>query len=77
MLLKLVVDEDIELLLDAVAAYDTVCVGATRSSSVLQALFESLLETVGEEVDATIAMVRGSKETTRSIREGLIDRLSA
>ncbi|WP_135827231.1 amino acid permease [Halorussus ruber] len=73
---EVVVGEDIEnALLDAVAKYDTVCVGATRSRSVSQALFGSIPETIGEEVDATVAMVRGPKETTRSVREGLIDRL--
>ena len=75
---EVVVGEDIEkTLLDAVGRYDTVCVGATRSGSVTQALFGSIPETIGEEVDATVAMIRGPKETTRSIREGLIERLNA
>ncbi|NHN61370.1 MULTISPECIES: amino acid permease [Halorussus] len=74
---EVVVGDDVEeLLLDAVAAYDTVCVGATRSGSVSQALFGSIPETIGEEVDATVAMVRGPRQTTRSVREGLVDRLN-
>ncbi|UPW00377.1 amino acid permease [Halorussus gelatinilyticus] len=74
---RVVVGEDIEeVLLDAVAAYDTVCVGATRSGSVSQALFGSIPEKIGEEVDATVVMVRGQKETARSVRQGIIDRLS-
>ena len=74
---RVVIGDDIEeTLLDTVAAYDTVCVGATRSSSVSQALFGSIPETIGEEIDATVAIVRGPKETPRSIREGLIDRLN-
>ncbi|NEU57850.1 amino acid permease [Halorussus sp. MSC15.2] len=75
---EVVVGDDIEqTLLDAVAAYDTVCVGATRSGSVSQALFGSIPETIGERVDATVAMVRGPKETARSVREGVIDRLNS
>jgi nucleotide-binding universal stress UspA family protein len=74
---SVVVSEDVEAtLLESVAAFDTVCVGATRSGSVSQALFGSIPETIGEEVDATVAMVRGPKETTRSVREGVIDRLN-
>ncbi|UPV76715.1 amino acid permease (plasmid) [Halorussus limi] len=73
---EVVVGEDIEeTLLAAVSEYDTVCVGATRSGSVSQALFGSIPETIGEEVDATVAMIRGPKETTRSVREGLIEYL--
>ncbi|MFC4448998.1 amino acid permease [Halorussus aquaticus] len=75
---EVVVGDDIEqTLLDAVAAYDTVCVGATRSGSVSQALFGSIPETIGERVDATVAMVRGPKQTARSVREGVIDRLNS
>jgi amino acid transporter/nucleotide-binding universal stress UspA family protein len=65
-----------ETLLESVAAFDTVCVGATRSGAVSKALFGSIPETIGEEVDATVAMVRGPRETTRSVREGVIDRLN-
>lgn len=72
-----VVGEDVEdALLDAVAGYDTVCVGATRSGSVSQALFGSIPESIGEKVDATVVLVRGPRETTRSIKQGLIERLS-
>ncbi len=74
---KVVVSDAVEeTLLETVEEFDTVCVGATRSGSVSQALFGSIPETIGEEVDATVAMVRGPKETTRSVREGLIDRLN-
>jgi nucleotide-binding universal stress UspA family protein len=74
---RVVVSEGVEeTLLESVEAFDTVCVGATRSGSVSQALFGSIPETIGEEIDATVAMVRGPKETTRSVREGVIDRLN-
>ncbi|WP_137285027.1 amino acid permease [Halorussus salinisoli] len=74
---SVIVSEDVEeTLLESVAAFDTVCVGATRSGSVSRALFGSIPETIGEEVDSTVAMVRGRKETTRSVREGVIDRLN-
>jgi nucleotide-binding universal stress UspA family protein len=74
---RVVVSEDVEkTLLGSVGAFDTVCVGATRSGSVSQALFGSISETIGEEVDSTVAMVRGPKETTWSVREGIIDRLN-
>lgn len=55
-----IVSENVEAtLLESVAAFDTVCIGATRSGSVSQSLFGSIPETIGEERDATVAMVRG------------------
>jgi amino acid transporter/nucleotide-binding universal stress UspA family protein len=72
-----VVSDDVETaILDAVGAFDTVCVGATRSGTVSQALFGSIPETIGEEVDSTVAMVRGPEESARSVREGLVERLT-
>jgi len=60
----------------AVEEYDTVCVGATRAGAVSQALFGSLPERVGAEVDATVAMVRGEEGSPRTIREAIVERLS-
>jgi len=70
------VAEDIEAtILEAAAAYDTVCVGATRSGPVSQAVFGSLPETVGEETDRTVVMARGPEESTMSVREAIARRL--
>jgi amino acid transporter/nucleotide-binding universal stress UspA family protein len=74
---EVLVSDDVEAsILDAVGAFDTVCVGATRSGAVSQALFGSIPETIGEQVDSTVAMVRGPEETARSVREGLVERLT-
>ena len=70
------VAEDIEqTILDAAEDYDTICVGATRSGAISQAVFGSLPETVGEEVDTTVVMARGPEESVMSIREALLRRL--
>ena len=70
------VAEDIEqTILDAAEDYDTICVGATRSGAISQAVFGSLPETVGEEVDKTVVMARGPEESAMSIREALLRRL--
>ncbi|WP_232700705.1 amino acid permease [Halobacterium wangiae] len=73
---RVVVDGDVEDAILAVADdFDTVCVGATRSSAVSQALFGSIPETIGERTDGTVAMVRGSENAPMSIREALVRRL--
>jgi amino acid transporter/nucleotide-binding universal stress UspA family protein len=73
---RVVVADDVETaILDAVDEYDTVCVGATRSGAVTQALFGSLPEAIGEGTDGTVAMVRGPEESPMSIREAIVERL--
>lgn len=62
-------------ILDAAAEYDTVCLGATRSGPVSQAVFGSLPETVGERVDRTVVMTRGPEESAMSVREAVARRL--
>lgn len=68
--------EDIEEAVLAVAReYDTICVGATRSGPVSQAVFGSLPETVGEKTDRTVVMARGAEESPMSIRQAVVRRL--
>ena len=70
------VAEDTEqTILEAAAEYDTICVGATRSGAISQAVFGSLPETIGEEVDKTVVMARGPEESAMSVREALLRRL--
>lgn len=74
----LVSDGDIrETLLDAVADYDTICVGATRSTAVAQALFGSIPEEIGEKSKGTVALARGALYRPRSVTQGLVDWLSS
>ncbi|MFB6098448.1 MAG: amino acid permease, partial [Salinibacter sp.] len=73
----IVADGDIrETLLEATSGYDTICVGATRSTPVAQALFGSIPEEIGEKSDDTVAIARGSLYRPRSVTRGLIDWLS-
>jgi amino acid transporter/nucleotide-binding universal stress UspA family protein len=75
---RVVVGDDVkDTLLRAVDDYDTVCIGATRSGTVSQALFGSIPETIGERTDGTVAIARGPEESPRSIREALVERLQA
>jgi APA family basic amino acid/polyamine antiporter len=74
----IVTDGDIrETLLDAVADYDTICVGATRSTAVAQALFGSIPEEIGEKSEGTVALARGALYKPRSVSQGVIDWLSS
>jgi len=74
---RVVVAEDVEsAILEAADDYDTICVGATRSGPVTQAVFGSVPEAVGEAVDRTVVMARGPEESTMSIREAIAHRLS-
>jgi APA family basic amino acid/polyamine antiporter len=73
----LVTDDDIRnTLLDAVDEYDTICVGATRSTAVAQALFGSIPEEVGEKSEGTVALARGALYKPRSVAQGVVDVLS-
>ncbi|MFC6770085.1 amino acid permease [Halorubrum pallidum] len=70
------VAEDTEqTIIDAAQDYDTICAGATRSGAISQAVFGSLPETIGTEVDRTVVMARGPEESAMSIREALLRRL--
>jgi nucleotide-binding universal stress UspA family protein len=72
-----VVDEDVEAaVLQAVAGYDTICVGATREGAISQALFGSLPETLGRQADGTVVMAQGASSSPRSIRQAIIEWLS-
>lgn len=74
---KVVVVDDVqEGLLQAVEEYDTICVGATRSGGLTQALFGSIPERIGAEARGTVAIVRGHQYRPRSVTEGLVERLS-
>jgi len=72
------VADDIEgTILDVASAYDTICVGATRSGAVSQAVFGSLPETIGEQADGTVVMARGPEESAMSVREAVVRRLES
>lgn len=73
---EVIVSEDTEgAILEAATAYDTICVGATRSGSVSQAVFGTVPERIGEAVDRTVVMARGPEQSPMSIREALRRRL--
>jgi APA family basic amino acid/polyamine antiporter len=70
-----VAEDTEEAIIDVAEEYDTICVGATRSGAVTQAVFGSLPEKVGAEVDRTVVMARGPEESPMSIREAIARRL--
>ncbi|GGK77015.1 amino acid permease [Haloarcula sebkhae] len=75
---RIEVAEDIEgAILDAATGYDTICVGATRTGAVSQAVFGSLPETIGERTDQTVVMARGPEESAMSIRQAIVRRLES
>ncbi len=74
---KVVVSDDVrQTLLDHVTDYDTVVIGATRSTAVRQALFGSIPEEIGEKSDANVIITRGREYKPRTVAEGIIERLS-
>ncbi len=66
-----------EALLQAAGKYDTICIGATRSTAVRQALFGSIPEEIGAQAEGTVIIARGHEYKPRTVTEGLIERLSA
>lgn len=74
---KVVVADDVRAaLMESIKDYDTVCIGATRSTSVRKALFGSIPEEIGENTDGTVIITRGREYKPRTVTEGIIDRLS-
>lgn len=75
---EVIVEEDDvrETLVEAAGRFDTVCVGATRSTRLAQALFGSIPETIGEHAPGTVIIVRGTRYRPRTIADALIQRLS-
>jgi len=65
-----------DTLLKAVEDYDTVCIGATRSTAITQALFGSIPEEIGEQAKGTVIITRGREYRPRTVTEGIIERLS-
>lgn len=72
----LVSDNTRETLLKAVSGFDTICIGATRSTAVRQALFGSIPEEIGEQSDGTVIITRGRTYKPRTVTEGIVERLS-
>ncbi len=64
-----------ERLITAAASYDTVCVGATGTSPVAQALYGTIPEQLVEASDGTVLMARGEQRSPRTLRQALIQRL--
>jgi nucleotide-binding universal stress UspA family protein len=64
-----------QVILKAVEEFDTICVGATRSGAISQAVFGSLPEKIGAEVDKTVVMAREPEDSPISVREAIARRL--
>ena len=75
---EVIVADDVRTaLFEAVAPYDTICIGSTRSTSVTQALFGSIPEKIGAEAEGTVAIVSGPQYRPRTVSEAIVERLSA
>ncbi len=73
-----IVDDDLEgSLRRAVRGYDTVCMGASRSTPAAQSLFGALPRVIEEEVpDATLAVVRAPQSRIRTVLDAIAEQLS-
>lgn len=71
-----VTDEVTEALLEAAEDYDTVCIGASRSTAVAQSLFGSLPKILAEGTPATVAVVRRPTYPARTAMRALSERWS-
>ncbi|MEL7833420.1 amino acid permease [Fodinibius sp. Rm-B-1B1-1] len=74
---EVVIADDIrEALMQNIENFDTVIIGATRSTAVRQALFGSIPEAIGEKSNANVIITRGREYKPRTVTEGIIERLS-
>ena len=74
---EVVVDGDIEsAILENIKKYDTVCVGVSERRAVSKILWGSLADRIVERSEGNVALIRGEYDIHRSIREGIVERLS-
>lgn len=74
---EVVVAEDTRaVLLEITNNYDTAIIGATRSTSMRQAIFGSIPEEIGEKSEGTVIITRGRQHKPRTVTQGVIDRLT-
>jgi len=71
----IVTDSVRETLIDTVTEYDTICVGATGTSTVAQALYGSIPQQIVKESDGTVLMARSENRAPRTFRQALVQRL--
>ncbi len=74
---KVIVGDDIETaILEHIDEYDTVCLGVSEKRSVSKILWGSVADRVVSRADGNVALVRGEYDIHRSVREGIVERLS-
>lgn len=61
--------------LEALGASDLICIGATRSTRITQALFGSIPERIGERAAGPVAIVRGPEYRPRTLAQAVVERL--
>ncbi|MCU4742191.1 amino acid permease [Natronoglomus mannanivorans] len=73
---SVIVSDDVrQTLVEEIRKYDTVCVGATGTSTVAQALYGSIPQTIVQESSGTVVMARGENRAPRTFRQALVQRL--
>ncbi len=68
-------DDVTETILAELGADDLVCIGATRSTGLAQALFGSIPEEIASRAAGTVAIVREREYRPRSLVDALVERL--
>lgn len=69
---RVVVADDVyKSLIEVASDYQTVCIGATRSTQVERALFGTIPEQVGERATATVVIVRARDQSLPSLSEAM------
>ncbi len=69
---EVMIDDDVERALVTMAeSFQTVCIGATRSSRLERALFGDIPEAVGEKAPGNVVIVRGEAKVRRSFWEAI------
>ena len=74
---KILVTENVrDTLLETVAEYDTVSVGATGQNFVARALYGSIPRDIVETTDGTVLIARGGDRSPKTFRQALAERLA-
>ena len=66
-----------ETLVERAIPFDTICLGATGTSTVAQALYGSIPQHIVRRSGGTVVMSRGEQRAPRTLRQALIQRLEA
>ena len=75
---RVVIADDVEsAILDSIAGDDLICLGVSEKQAATKILWGSLADSVVQNATGNVALVRSEYRGHRTVREGIVERLSS